>query len=436
MTPGARQQAAIEILDAIDAETASADDCLRSYFRPRRYAGSKDRRAVRETVYAVLRHRARLDWWLAGTGGVMEPSNRLRVLAETVIAGADPTTLFGQGGHAPETLSAEETGIAANLSGQTLEHEAQAPVTRLELPYWLDARLRAAWGDDFETEAKALDTPGPVDLRVNVSRVSREQAAKALRKDTVATEPTPLSPVGLRLAERTDVLHTDAFKKGLIEVQDEGSQIVSLLSGAKPGQAVCDYCAGAGGKTLALADLMGMQGGGAPSGRLVACDTSARRLGRMTERLARAKLTDVVARHTLVDADPWGAENAGAFDRVLVDAPCTGSGTWRRHPEAKWRLTEARIAELTALQDEILDDACRLVKPGGQLLYATCSVLREENEDRVAAFLTRHADFSLRPAPEVWAETLKTPCPVAGKTLRLGPARTNTDGFFCAILSR
>lgn len=435
MTPGARTQAAIEVLDQIDAESASADDILRAYFRPRRYAGSKDRRAVRDTVYAVLRHRARLDWWLAGTGGVLDPSNRQRVLAETVIAGGDPAALFGQGAHAPAPLSAEEGDIAGNLEGQALDHDAQAPVTRFELPHWLDDSLRAAWGDAFEAEARALADPGPVDLRVNVSRVSRDQAAKALRKDGVATEPTPFSPVGLRLAERADVMHTDAFKKGLVEVQDEGSQLVSLLAGAKPGQAVCDYCAGAGGKTLALADAMGLQGGEA-GGRLVACDTSARRLGRMTERLARAKLADRVERHTLVDADPWPADNAGRFDAVLVDAPCTGSGTWRRHPEAKWRLTPERLADLTARQDAILDAAAPLVAPGGRLVYVTCSVLRAENEDRVRAFLDRNPGFAVRPAAAVWADALKTPCPVSGDMLRLGPAATATDGFFAAVLTR
>jgi 16S rRNA (cytosine967-C5)-methyltransferase len=432
MTPGARLQAAIDVLDRIDGENASADDCLRAYFRPRRYAGSKDRRAVRETVYGILRRRARLDWWLAGAGGVLEPDNRARVLADLALSGTEPATLFGQGEHAPAPLSSAEADIAANLAGQSIDHPAQAAVTRLELPHWLDGSLRRAWGDAFEAEAAALAEPGPVDLRVNISRVSREQAAKALGKAGIATAPTPLSPVGLRLAERADVTRTEAFRKGLIEVQDEGSQLIALLSGARPGHAVCDYCAGAGGKTLALADMMGLQGG-TTAGRLVACDTEPRRLGRMTERLARAKLVDTVERHVLSAPDPWAGDNADAFDVVFIDAPCSGSGTWRRHPEAKWRLGPDRLAALSTLQDEILDAASALVRPGGRLLYATCSVLPEENEDRARAFTARHAAFAPLPAPEVWASALKTPCPVPGETLRLGPAATGTDGFFCAV---
>lgn len=434
MTPSARLQAAIEILDLIDAETASAEDVLRAYFRPRRFAGSKDRRAVGEAVFGVLRRRARLDWWLAGAGGVMEPSNRQRVMADLALTGGDLAALFGQGPHAPAALDADEAEIAANLAGQSIDHPAQAPVTRLELPHWLDEPLRAAWGGAFEAEGRALATSGPVDLRVNVSRVTVEQAAKALRKEGIDASPTPLSPVGLRLDARADVTRTDVFAKGLVEVQDEGSQVIALLTDAKPGATVCDFCAGAGGKTLALADQMGLQGGTA-TGRLAACDTSARRLARMGERLARARIETAVERHALTDGDPWLDRNAGAFDRVLADAPCTGSGTWRRHPEAKWRLTPGGLAALTATQDAVLDAACRLVKPGGLLIYATCSVLREESEDRVAAFLTRHPEFTLAAIPGIWARITTAPCPVASGTLRLGPASTGTDGFFCAVFS-
>lgn len=434
MTPAARIQAAIEILDLVDTESASVEDVLRTYFRPRRFAGSKDRRAVGETVFGVLRRRARLDWWLAGAGGVMKPSNRQRVIADVTLSGSDPAAIFGQGPHAPEALSADEAEIAGNLAGQSIDHPAQAPITRLELPHWLDGSLRAAWGDAFEAEGHALVVPAPVDLRVNTSRVTVEQAAKALRKDGIETSPTPFSPVGLRLDSRTDVTRSDTFAKGLVEVQDEGSQLIALLSDAKPGAAVCDFCAGAGGKTMALADDMGLQGGNS-AGRLTACDANPRRLARMNDRLVRARIETLVERHALIDADPWLEKNAGAFDRVLVDAPCTGSGTWRRHPEAKWRLTPAGLAAMTATQDTVLDAACRLVKPGGRLIYATCSVLREENEDRADAFLARHPEFTPLAVPDVWARKVPPPCPATSSTLRLGPAATGTDGFFLAVFS-
>lgn len=435
MTPGARLQAAIDILDIIDTEAASADDIIRAYFRARRYAGSKDRRNVREAVYDVLRHRARLDWWIAGAAGEMEPSNRLRAMADLALAGTDPAPLFGQAPHAPDTLSEEETAMVTNLTGQSLDHDAQAPVARLELPHWLDDSLRTAWGDTFEDEAKALGEPGSVDLRANIARVSRDQAAKALRRENIIALPTEHSPLGLRLEERADITKTETFKKGLVEIQDEGSQLVTLLTGTKPGDAVCDFCAGAGGKTLALADMAGLQGGQS-GGRLAACDNNKRRLGRIEERLARAKLSDVVERHALIKDDPWLADNAEAFDVVLVDAPCSGSGNWRRHPEAKWRLTPEELTRLTVLQDSILDTASALVKPGGRLVYVTCSYLPEENEQRAAAFLERQSNFASLSGGKVWADTLKTPCPVPGETLRFSPLSTATDGFFCAIFSR
>jgi len=213
-------------------------------------------------------------------------------------------------------------------------------------------------------------------------------------------------------------------------VQDEGSQLVALLTDAQPGQAVMDFCAGAGGKTLALAAAMKNKG------RLVACDTHAARSERAVQRLRRAGVHNVT-RHVLEgEGDKWLKRQKGTFDRVLVDAPCSGSGTWRRNPDAKWRLTETGLLELVALQGKILTQASTLVKPGGRLVYATCSLLPEENERQVEAFLAANPDFSLIPITEAWSATVGTECPVPGPYLRLSPAAHNTDGFFVAVMQR
>ena len=316
------------------------------------------------------------------------------------------------------------------FSAAGLEQDAPRP---------LADKLRPLYGDGFGAEMAALNEPAPMDLRVAKSRVTRDQAAQALAKAGVKAKPTKIAPYGLRITAHTDIGRTLPFKKGLVEVQDEGSQILSLLVGAKPDMAVVDYCAGAGGKTLAIADAMGLQGGSS-AGRLVACDIEEARLQRMDRRLARARLSDLVERHALGDADPWLGDNAFTFDRVLVDAPCTGSGTWRRHPEQKKRLTPERLDELTKAQTEVLENAAKLVKPGGRLIYATCSLLREENEDRVAEFLSSHTVFRPVPIEAVWDETMKDvpfPAPGAdamGEYLRLTPARHGTDGFFVAVL--
>ncbi|MDH5489556.1 MAG: RsmB/NOP family class I SAM-dependent RNA methyltransferase, partial [Rhodospirillaceae bacterium] len=249
---------------------------------------------------------------------------------------------------------------------------------------------------------------------------------------------------GIRLEAHSDISRTKAFRTGLIEVQDAGSQVLSFLTGAKAGMAVADYCAGAGGKTLALADRLGLQGGG--KSRLVACDNNNDRLKRMDRRLERAKLDKLVERH-VIDADKkWESENRELFDRVLVDAPCSGSGTWRRHPEQKNRVSQELVFELTKTQDEILGSACELVKPNGRLIYATCSVLEQENEERIKKFLETHKGFKAVDWREVWVETMnKTPLPEAASVnagapdspfLRLSPAQHGSDGFFVAVLTK
>ncbi len=431
MTPAARLQAVIELLELIETQDAPADGVLTHYFRKRRYAGSKDRRAVAERLYGQLRHRARLGW-RAEQGG-LEPNPRTRLLADLAINDGLPAIeaggLFGSGPYAPPPLSPEEETFLNALSGQSLPHPDMPEWVVGEYPDWLEDGLSKAFGDDLKKEAAALNEAAPVDLRVNTAKATREEAQGLLGGEGLETSPCPHAPMGLRLKSRANITGTKPFQDGLVEIQDEGSQLIALLSAVEPEMIAVDFCAGAGGKALALAAIMKGQG------RVHACDTDVSRLKRMTERLRRAEPGNVRS-HTLVKDDPWIAEQAGQADRVLVDAPCSGSGTWRRAPEAKWRLSPEKLAGYCALQRKILEQAKELVKPGGRLVFATCSILNDENEDQVERFLDANPDFSLMDGAAIWADVIGRPCPVEGPMLRLSPAATHTDGFFCAVLER
>jgi 16S rRNA (cytosine967-C5)-methyltransferase len=388
----------------------------------------------------VLRRRARLDWWAARTGDGRAPDNRRRLIADLALSDkqtpAEIKAVFSGARHCPAPLDDAETALADSLAGRPLDHHTDMPdCVRLEYPAWLDGPLRAAFGADLDSEMTALNLPAPVDLRANTLKGDWEDAQRALDEVLVEAEPTPLSPLGLRLAGHVRLGGVKPYRDGLVDIQDEGSQICALMTDARPGMTVIDYCAGAGGKTLALAAQMAENG--AVSGRLIAADIFQGRMARMRPRLRRAGAKGV-ERHVLAGPnDPWLTDNAAAADRVLVDAPCTGSGTWRRHPEAKWRLTPQDLDDGTALQDEILARAAALVAPGGRLIYVTCSVLREENDDRVARFLEQTPGFEPADIDAVWAASIGGPPPdMADGVLRLSPWRTGTDGFFCAILER
>ena len=428
MTPGARIEAAIALGAGIEATDAPADAVIARFFRGRRYMGSGDRRAVTDRVYGVLRRRARLDWWLERAG--LSASPRCRVIADLVLVdglqAAAVAALFDGGRHRPAPLAADEQGLVQSLAGHALDEAAMPDWVALEYPAWLDAPLRRQWGDSLGQEMAALNRPAPVDLRVNTVKATRAEAAAALAAEGIAALPTPLSPLGLRLQSRLRLEGVAAFRRGLVEVQDEGSQLVALLAGARPGMTVIDFCAGAGGKTLALAAAMTGDGGGV-AGRLIACDASAARLGRMDERLHRAGIKGIERR-------PPAAEDEA--DRVLVDAPCSGSGTWRRHPDARWRLDAAGVDALVERQRHILADAAQVVRPGGRLVYATCSLLPAENEEQVRRFLEQGRDFAVVAMAEAWAATIGGRCPAAGPFLRLSPAGSGTDGFFAAVLER
>ena len=426
MTPAARLEAAIALLDAIeDKPGRPADAVANDFFRERRFIGGGDRRAVADRVWRVLRCRRRLSWW------VPKATPRLLVAASLLtetwsLAGVAESYSGGQ--FAPGGLERNEYNALRPVEGHTLDHPDMPDPVRFEIPDWLHPLLVARFGDDLAAEMAALGEPAPLDLRVNLLKGTREEARTALAAEGWEATPTPFSPWGLRIDGRRPVTSGPAFQSGLVEIQDEGSQLIALLTGAKPGMRVVDWCAGAGGKTLALAGMM------ANRGQIVACDVSAPRLEGAVRRLRRAGVTNV-ERHLVAPGDKWAKRRAGAFDRVLVDAPCTGTGTWRRNPDARHRLVEQDLLELARKQASILDAAQALVRPGGWLVYGTCSLLQEENEAQVTAFLDRHAEFGAVPLAQAWPG-LPEGFDAEGTALALTPARHGTDGFFAAVLER
>ncbi|MBF0561633.1 MAG: RsmB/NOP family class I SAM-dependent RNA methyltransferase [Alphaproteobacteria bacterium] len=454
MTPGARIQAAIELLAAIQASPQPADGVASTYFRTHRYIGAKDRKAIGDRVWRLLRRRARLGWWAShaaaraldrrpghaaqpststSPGAALDEARRL-MLADLVLA--QGMTQDGLDGLREEPygvpgLTQDERRIVAAMTGQPLEHSAMPRWVRHEYPEWLEATLTRRFGAAMADEVAALNIEAPLDLRVNTLKVTRDVAITRLAAEGIAASVTPWSPLGLRLGVRIGLGSSPAFRDGLVEVQDEGSQMVALLADARPGQAVLDYCAGAGGKTLALAAAM------ANKGRLVACDVSEGRMERSAVRLKRAGVHNVTRRVLDDTSGKWLKRAQGSYDRVLVDAPCSGTGTWRRNPDAKWRLSPDDVAELVALQRRILDTAARLVRPGGRLIYATCSLLPDENEDQISRFLADTPAFHGLPVATVWQAAMGTPWPLGeAEALRLTPASTGTDGYFVVVLER
>ena len=424
MTPAARLEAAIALLEAIEAAPARpADAVANDFFRERRFIGSGDRRAVSDRVWRVLRSRRRLSWW------VPKATPRLLVAASLLTEGwalSGVAESFSGDRFAATGLERNEYNALRRVEGQPLEHPDMPDPVRFELPDWLYPHLLARFGDAMAAEMAALGQPAPLDLRVNLLKGTREEALTALAAEGWEARPTSLSPWGLRIDGRRPVTSGPAFQSGLVEIQDEGSQLIAALTDARPGMRVVDWCAGAGGKTLALAAAMGNRG------QIVACDVSASRLDGAVRRLRRAGVNNA-ERHLVEAGDKWAKRRAGAFDRVLVDAPCTGTGTWRRNPDARHRLTEQDLLELTRKQSSILDTAQALVRKGGRLIYATCSLLQEENEEQVSGFLIRHPEFFLVPLAQAWVLEAAVP---EGETLSLTPAMHGTDGFFAAVLER
>jgi 16S rRNA (cytosine967-C5)-methyltransferase len=431
MTPGARLSAAIEALADIETRRRPAADALKDWGLSHRFAGSGDRAAIAGLVYDALRRKASAAFMMGeGTArgavlGMLALERRLDVAA---IA-----RLVEDGRHAPGALSEHER---ARLAAPSLEG-APAWIAG-DYPEWLDAALMRTFGEDRVAEGAALASRAPLDLRVNTLKGTREAAAEALAH--LAPTATRWSPVGLRIALSPDAkspaIHAEpAFLKGVIEIQDEGSQIAALCAGAKSGEQVVDLCAGAGGKTLALAAAMEGRG------QIYATDSDKRRLAPIHARIERAGAHNIQVHTPKGNAAPL-ADFAGRADLVLIDAPCTGTGAWRRNPDAKWRVRPGALAMRLKEQAAVLDAAVALVKPSGRVVYVTCSVLAEENGDQVRAFLARHPQFALVPSTEVAgalgerAFLFRRAVLMSEEGLLMTPRRTDTDGFYVAVMAR
>lgn len=430
VTPSAQLQAVLALLEDIDHIARPADAIVSSWFRTRRRIEDRDRGAILERLYELLRHRARLGWCVERAGGRDTARNRLLAWL-VLVEGKTPEQikrLFdGPKGEA-SGLTAREYALMGALKGGTISHSDMPEAVRLECPDWALDPLRRRFGGAFAREMMAALAPPTLDLRVNTVATTREAVLRELADLGFSAEGTKLAPDGIRLRERISLARLAPLKRGDVEIQDEGSQLVAMLVDARPGERVVDFCAGACGKTLAIAAQMRNKG------HIVACDVNEGRLKRGAERLRHAKVQNTETKLLSSETDRWVKRHKGGFDRVLVDAPCSGTGTWRRNPDARWRAPEEKgLENLLALQARILASVARLVKPGGRLVYATCSMLPEENEQQVAAFLAGHSDFRVLTlkdvAPRLAAEG-------QDEYLSLTPAQHDTDGFFAAVLQR
>lgn len=431
MTPSARLSAAIEVLSDIEARRRPAADALKDWGLTHRFAGSSDRAAIAGLVYDALRRRSSAAYVMGADTPRAVLLGMLR-LERNLDAGAIAALFDGSRFAPAPLLDAERAAIGcADLS-------AAPPHVAGDYPAWLDPHLERVFGEERAAEAAALSARAPLDLRVNTLKATREQAIAAL--PDLAVAPTRWSPVGLRIElkpeAKSPAIHAEpAFIKGMVEIQDEGSQLAALLAGAHSGEQVGDLCAGGGGKTLALA--AGMQNGG----QIFATDSDKRRLAPIHARLERAGIRNVQVVTPRRDADLLEAQES-SLDLVLIDAPCTGTGSWRRNPDAKWRLRPGALDIRRKEQRNVLDRAAALSKPGGRIAYITCSVLEEENGAQIRDFLARHAGFSIVPPFEAMQALgersflFRRAVLTDPEGLLMTPRRTATDGFFVSILRR
>jgi 16S rRNA (cytosine967-C5)-methyltransferase len=435
MTPAARLSAAIELIETIDVQRVPASKALKEWGTAHRFAGSGDRAAISGLVWDVLRRRASSAWIMG------EDTPRARLLGmlrlERGLNTEAIAALCDGGRFAPASLSeAERSALTSNSLQAAPAHVAG------DYPEWLDSYLAEVFGEDRALEATAMASRAPLDLRVNTLKAKREKVLASSAH--LGTVPTPWSPIGLRIELGADArnpgIHAEeAFIKGQIEVQDEGSQLAALLSAAKPGEQVIDLCAGAGGKTLALAAQM------AGKGRLIATDHDKRQLAPIHERLSRAGVHNCDVRTPKGQGKDGGdalSDIRASADLVMIDAPCTGTGTWRRNPDAKWRMRPGALEVRLKDQAEVLDHAAHLVKPGGRIAYITCSVLVPENGGQIRQFLARHPDFAVVPPSQtmtvLWdkAEDFAAATLQSAEGLLMTPRRTGTDGFFVSVLRK
>lgn len=426
MRHAAQLQAAIELLDETLEERQPADRLMAQYFRGRRYIGSKDKAAISQWIYVALRQYGSLAWraeqanLLANARGVL--------LVSAVLQSEDLSDLFTSERHQPRHLSKNERTAVDIIKDLNIEDAPEN--VQLNIPAWLAPQLKASLGERFVAEMRALQEQASVDIRCNTLKTTRERVQGELSAHGIAAEPTPVSPWGLRFAKRAALFNQSSFKNGWFEVQDEGSQLLAYATQVKPGMKVADFCAGAGGKTLAMAALMENKG------VIHACDVHSKRLENLSKRTKRANVYNVQVHLMTSERDKWVKRNAGRMDVVLIDAPCTGTGTWRRSPDAKWHLNEQSVVELVELQKNILESASRLVKPGGRIIYATCSLLQEENEDQIGEFLQAHPNYAAKAFELDESVSNSIEMQNDDSMLRTYPASNQMDGFFAAQIVR
>ena len=450
MTPGAQYQAAIDLLQDFDGSRQPLDRFISDWARKHRFAGSKDRLKIKEIVYSVMRRRAEFSWHMG------DDTPRALVLAElffeedqSLNVAAD---LFNGKKYCPEPLTIKEIKTFSEVRKIRADPESEngnvSDSVRFNFPEWLLNALSIPDGSTRHHEMASLSKRAPVDLRVNTLKEDRENVLLSLKAEGIRVEPCPFSDLGIRLTAKANggyinIRGTRAFKQGHIELQDEAMQIACLLTGAEPNHQVLDMCAGGGGKTLALAAIM------LNKGQIYACDTHDKRLARIKERLDRAGVRNVQSK--LISEigegqteDPDFVDDLGRFDRVLLDVPCSGSGVWRRMPDAKWSLTQEKLDHYISTQRSILARAAPLVKPGGRLVYVTCSMFGCENGDQISSFLNSHAEYRLLPLNEVCLVTDRLQGRLLAEEanveksqdLLMSPGTTHTDGAYIAVLER
>lgn len=427
MTPSARLALAVDFVDEILESNRAGDRILRDGLRARRYAGSKDRKAVIDLVYGMLRSWYAAEFRMVSDGVEATVRNRAITYFGHILRTPldDAGRWFDGSKYGFEPLTDEEIRYWRACS-------LDRPIpdwARWEVPPWVAPKLIGKFGDQAEAEALALAQTANVDLRVNTEKINRQTVLETLRDEGVACEITPYAPHGIRLINAVSLTDHTLVTKGKIEFQDEGSQLIALTAAHFKGDLWIDYCAGAGGKTLALAAEA------TAASRLIALDVDEKRLMRLRRRLAKA--TERAVECLVIPPQGLPPEHLrDSADIVLADVPCSGSGTWRRAPDARIKLRSQAVTDYLKRQASILDSAATLVRRGGKLIYATCSILQEENEFQIEAFLERQNGFSLLPADEILAEATGHHIPLDGPMIQLTPHRMGTDGFFVSILEK
>ena len=431
MTPAARIAAVIDLFEG-SVEGAAAGAVLRRGLQRRRYAGSGDRQAISALFWGVLRTQSRLAWHLEQLGHDPTPRN-LVLAALRLVDGMDgeqaAAHFGGEDRHGPAALTESEIVLNDRLEGRALNDPALPRATRYEWPDEFIADVEAALGADTDAELDAMLGEAGTDLRINPLKAKdRRLVRDKLAGRGIKCHPTKLSPYGIRLTKRARTDDLNEFKKGQFEIQDEGSQIAALLCDARPGMQVADICAGAAGKSLLMAAKMENRG------RIIALDNDAERLERGAVRIRRAGIHNI---ERVAVAGDWGTKRyRGKFDRVVIDAPCSGSGTWRRAVDARWRLDADGLAALHAAQADLLEKGRAMVAPGGRIIYITCSLFHSEGEAQIARLLDEAPELEIADASDIWQDVIGTDnCPpVENGMLRLRPGRDGTDGFFLAVL--